>query len=41
MQGQRVVRARLDGIADAVAREEIGAPAVIVVGEVTDVLVRD
>ena len=38
LPGQRVVRARLDRIADAVAREDVGAPAVIVVGDVVDVL---
>jgi uroporphyrin-III C-methyltransferase/precorrin-2 dehydrogenase/sirohydrochlorin ferrochelatase len=38
LAGQRVVRARLDEIAEAVAREQVGAPAVIVVGEVADVL---
>jgi uroporphyrin-III C-methyltransferase/precorrin-2 dehydrogenase/sirohydrochlorin ferrochelatase len=41
LDGQRVVRARLDQIAETVVREQIGAPAVIVVGEVTDVLARD
>jgi uroporphyrin-III C-methyltransferase/precorrin-2 dehydrogenase/sirohydrochlorin ferrochelatase len=35
---QRVVRAPLDRIADAAAREGIGAPAVIVIGDVVDVL---
>jgi uroporphyrin-III C-methyltransferase/precorrin-2 dehydrogenase/sirohydrochlorin ferrochelatase len=41
MNGQQVVRARLDEIADAVAREQVGAPAVIVVGEVSNVLLPD
>jgi siroheme synthase len=35
---QRVVRARLDEIAEAARREGLGAPAVVVVGEVVDVL---
>lgn len=38
LPGQRVVRARLDEIADAAARENVGAPAVIVIGDVVDVL---
>jgi siroheme synthase len=41
MQGQQVIRARLDQIADAVAREQVGAPAVIVVGDVANVLLPD
>jgi siroheme synthase len=35
---QRVVRGRLDGIAAAADREGVGAPAVVVIGEVVDVL---
>jgi uroporphyrin-III C-methyltransferase/precorrin-2 dehydrogenase/sirohydrochlorin ferrochelatase len=35
---QRVVRAPLDGIAAAADREGIGPPAVVVIGEVVDVL---
>jgi uroporphyrin-III C-methyltransferase / precorrin-2 dehydrogenase / sirohydrochlorin ferrochelatase len=35
---QRVVRAPLDGIAAAAAHEGVGAPAVVVIGEVVDVL---
>jgi uroporphyrin-III C-methyltransferase/precorrin-2 dehydrogenase/sirohydrochlorin ferrochelatase len=35
---QRVIRARLDEIAEAARREGLGAPAVVVVGEVVDVL---
>ncbi|MDQ2796158.1 MAG: SAM-dependent methyltransferase, partial [Actinomycetota bacterium] len=35
---QRVVRAPLGELAAAVAREGVGAPAVIVIGEVVDVL---
>ncbi len=36
--GQRVVRARLDELAQAAAREGVGAPAVVVIGEVVDLL---
>jgi uroporphyrin-III C-methyltransferase/precorrin-2 dehydrogenase/sirohydrochlorin ferrochelatase len=35
---QRVVRARLDTLAEAAARDGIGAPAVVVIGDVVDVL---
>jgi uroporphyrin-III C-methyltransferase / precorrin-2 dehydrogenase / sirohydrochlorin ferrochelatase len=35
---QRVVRAPLDGIAAAAEREGVGAPAVVVIGDVVDVL---
>jgi len=38
LDGQRVVRARLDEIAEVVAAEGIGAPAVTVVGDVVEVL---
>ncbi|HEY3736537.1 MAG TPA: uroporphyrinogen-III C-methyltransferase [Jatrophihabitans sp.] len=38
LPGQRVVRGRLDEIAEAALREGVGAPAVIVVGDVVDVL---
>jgi uroporphyrin-III C-methyltransferase / precorrin-2 dehydrogenase / sirohydrochlorin ferrochelatase len=38
LEGQRVVRARLDQLADAARRAGIGAPAVVVVGAVVDVL---
>jgi uroporphyrin-III C-methyltransferase/precorrin-2 dehydrogenase/sirohydrochlorin ferrochelatase len=38
LPGQRVVRARLDEIAIAAERAGIGAPAVVVVGDVVDVL---
>jgi uroporphyrin-III C-methyltransferase/precorrin-2 dehydrogenase/sirohydrochlorin ferrochelatase len=38
LPGQRVVRARLDGLAEAVRREGVGAPAVVVIGAVADVL---
>jgi uroporphyrin-III C-methyltransferase/precorrin-2 dehydrogenase/sirohydrochlorin ferrochelatase len=36
--GQRVLRARLDEVAAAARREGIGAPAVVVIGPVVDVL---
>ncbi|MDT4899630.1 MAG: hypothetical protein QOJ78_560, partial [Pseudonocardiales bacterium] len=35
---QRVVRAPLKQIADAAHREGVGAPAVVVIGDVVDVL---
>lgn len=38
LPGQQVVRAPLGELADAVARAAVGAPAVIVVGDVVDVL---
>jgi uroporphyrin-III C-methyltransferase / precorrin-2 dehydrogenase / sirohydrochlorin ferrochelatase len=38
MPGERVVRAPLHDLARAVAAEAIGAPSVIVIGEVVDVL---
>jgi uroporphyrin-III C-methyltransferase/precorrin-2 dehydrogenase/sirohydrochlorin ferrochelatase len=38
LDGQRVVRARLDGIAAAADRAAVGAPSVVVVGEVVDAL---
>ncbi len=38
LPGQRVLRARLDGIAGAVERAGVGAPAVVVIGDVVDVL---
>ena len=38
MAGQVVVRARLDSLADAVRDAGVGAPGVVVVGEVVDVL---
>ncbi len=38
LPGQRVVRARLDGLAEAVAAADLGAPAVVIVGAVVDVL---
>jgi uroporphyrin-III C-methyltransferase/precorrin-2 dehydrogenase/sirohydrochlorin ferrochelatase len=38
LPGQRVLRGRLDGIAAAAAAEGLGAPAVVVVGAVVDVL---
>ncbi|MEO6886603.1 MAG: uroporphyrinogen-III C-methyltransferase, partial [Jatrophihabitantaceae bacterium] len=38
LEGQVVVRARLDGLAAAVTASGIGAPAIIVVGEVVNVL---
>jgi uroporphyrin-III C-methyltransferase/precorrin-2 dehydrogenase/sirohydrochlorin ferrochelatase len=38
LPGQRVVRAPLHGIAAAATREAIGAPAVVVIGEVVDLL---
>jgi uroporphyrin-III C-methyltransferase / precorrin-2 dehydrogenase / sirohydrochlorin ferrochelatase len=36
--GQQVVRARLDGIAEAARDAGLGAPAVVVIGAVVDVL---
>jgi uroporphyrin-III C-methyltransferase/precorrin-2 dehydrogenase/sirohydrochlorin ferrochelatase len=39
--GQRVVRAPLEGIAAAAEREGIGAPAVVVIGDVVEILSRD
>lgn len=38
LPAQRVVRARLDSIADTARTEGIGAPAVVVIGRVVDVL---
>lgn len=38
LPGQRVVRAPLGGLAAAVAEAGVGAPAVVVIGEVVDVL---
>jgi len=38
MAGQRVVRARLDAIAEAAVAAGIGAPSIVVVGDVVDVL---
>jgi siroheme synthase len=38
LPGQQVVRAPLGGLADAVAKAAVGPPAVVVVGEVVDVL---
>jgi len=38
LPGQRVVRARLDALAGVAERAGIGAPAVVVVGDVVDVL---
>jgi uroporphyrin-III C-methyltransferase/precorrin-2 dehydrogenase/sirohydrochlorin ferrochelatase len=38
LAGQRVVRARLDTIAAAVEQERVGAPSVVVIGEVVGVL---
>jgi uroporphyrin-III C-methyltransferase/precorrin-2 dehydrogenase/sirohydrochlorin ferrochelatase len=35
---QRVVRAELSSIADAADRERVGAPAIVVIGEVVDLL---
>jgi uroporphyrin-III C-methyltransferase/precorrin-2 dehydrogenase/sirohydrochlorin ferrochelatase len=40
LDGQQVVRAPLSGLAAAVARAGVGAPAVIVIGEVVDVLAQ-
>jgi uroporphyrin-III C-methyltransferase/precorrin-2 dehydrogenase/sirohydrochlorin ferrochelatase len=39
LSGERIVRAPLAGLADAVRAAGVGAPAVIVVGDVVDVLV--
>ena len=41
MPGERVVRAPLHDLARAVADAGVGAPSVIVIGEVVDVLVRE
>ncbi len=41
MPGERVVRAPLHDLARAVAEAGVGAPSVIVIGEVVDVLVRE